>query len=252
MLHSVRRLRDFTLRATDGEIGAVRDFYFDDARWVVRYLVADTGGWLTGRDVLISPRALGEPDETNGVLPVALMKEQIEQSPDIATDKPIDRQKEGEYYRYYGWAPYWGGPALWGMDALPMAVLAPSAATAIEEAIEEERAHSDPHLRSAEDVTGYRIKVTDGEIGHVDDFIVDAESWAIRYFVVDTGKWLLAGRKVLLTPDWITEVDWADHSVALDLTKGAIERSPEFDLAALNREDEARLHAHYGRRGYWE
>ena len=68
---------------------------------------------------------------------------------------------------------------------------------------------NDPHLRSSAAVTGYHIQATDGDIGHVEDFLLDDRSWTIRFMVVDTTNWW-AGEKVLIAPAWIERVDW-DH-----------------------------------------
>jgi uncharacterized protein YrrD len=246
-----RELRGYTLRATDGDIGSVDDFYFDDERWTVRYLVADTGGWLAGRKVLISPLALGEADWQEERLGVALTKEQVRDSPDIDTDKPVSRQHELEYNQYYGYPYYWGGPGLWG--AYPYPRLSPAYAAEAGQPVATARQESgDAHLRSVKVVTGHRIRARDGEIGHVEDFIVDDEDWAIRWMVVDTGSWLLPGRKVLVSPQWITQVSWGRGQVDVDLDRATIERSPEFDPAMpVNRGYETRLYDYYGRPVYW-
>jgi hypothetical protein len=102
MLNSVEQLKGYTVRATDGDVGSVREFYFDDDNWTVRYLVVDTGSWLLGRKVLISPLALGTVDWNSQVLRVNMNKQRVENSPDIETDKPVSRQYEMSFYDYYG------------------------------------------------------------------------------------------------------------------------------------------------------
>ncbi len=114
-LRTVKDLRGYAIRATDGVIGKVDDLYFDDEDWAIRYLVVDTGGWLSGRKVLISPIAIGQPDWLDGVLPVALTKAKVEHAPDIDTRKPVSRQHEAVYLGYYGYPFYWGGAGMWGM-----------------------------------------------------------------------------------------------------------------------------------------
>ncbi|MEO8053096.1 MAG: PRC-barrel domain-containing protein, partial [Acidobacteriota bacterium] len=109
MLRKAKDLSGYKLAASDGEIGKVKEFYFDDQSWTVRYLVADTGGWLSGRQVLISPYALDPANEGRNVIPVDLTKHQIEKSPSLDSNKPVSRQYELEYYPYYGWPGYWGG-----------------------------------------------------------------------------------------------------------------------------------------------
>lgn len=260
MLRSTNDLRGYSLRATDGEIGSVDEFLFDDEQWAIRYLVANTGGWLTGRLVLISPIVLGQADWEARTLAVALTRKQIEQSPDIATDQPVSRQREAELAQYYDYFPYWGGAGLWGPGMVPYAlggpVVPPVAPPAGTTATEREVAstpteHGDQHLRSTREVTGYRIHARDGEIGHVGDFIVDDETWAIRYMIVDTRNWW-PGKHVLVAPQWIGAIDWDTSTVEVDLLRETIKQGPEYDPAILNREYETALYRHYGRPAYWE
>ena len=253
MLHKISDLKGYKLSAADGEIGEVLDFYFDDERWAIRYLVVDTGNWLPGRKVLISPVALGPADRSQQTLQVKLRKEQIENSPGIDTDKPVSRQYETSYYDYYGYPYYWGGPYLWGPVALPGGVGAPPRdAGEIEAAAAREHEQSnDPHLRSAGEVTGYYIEANDGDIGHVEDFIVDDEDWAIRYMLVDTKNWW-PGKKVVVSPSWIERVSWADSRVYVNDSRDNIRQAPEYQPDALNRSYETKLHQHYNRPPYWD
>lgn len=183
MRRRAKELNNYKLGARDGEIGEVKEFYFDDQSWTIRYLVADTGGWLSGRQVLISPYALDRANEEEKVIPVDLTRTQIEKSPSLATDRPVSRQYEWDYYSYYGWPAYWGGPYVWGMGAYP--IRGRSEWSEVSRRAEGE----DPHLRSTKDVTGRDIQARDGEIGHVEDFVIDDETWAIRYLIVDTRNW---------------------------------------------------------------
>ncbi len=124
MLRSIKQLYGEKLGALDGEIGQVKDFYFDDDKWGVRYVVADTGSWLTGRQVLLSPpicsAALLRPEKCCAV---HLTRQQIQDSPSISLHLPVSRQYEEEYHEYYGWPYYWQGDALWGMSGVSMAEL---------------------------------------------------------------------------------------------------------------------------------
>ena len=254
MLHNISDLKGYTIRATDGEIGAVQDFYFDDERWVVRYLIVDTGKWLPGRKVLLSPFSIARADAKQQMVHVKLSKEQIENSPSIEVDKPVSRQYETTYYDYYGYPYYWGGPNLWGPVAMPGSIIgAPVSHTGMAEAVENESQESnDPHLHSANEVTGYHIEANDGDIGHVKDFIVDDENWAIRYVLVDTKNWW-PGRKVVVSPDWIERVSWSDSRVYVNESRDNIQHAPEYQSnEALTREFEARLHRHYHRNPYWD
>lgn len=253
MLRNVKDLRGYAIHATDGEIGKVEDFYFDDEDWAIRYLVVDTGSWLSSRKVLISPLALGHPDWMGKLLPVALTKSQVEHSPDIDTQKPVSRQHEAAYLRYYGQPYYWGGAGLWGMGAFP-------AGLTTEHAFEEEmkarrdseaQAPDDIHLRSCNVVLGHHVHATDGDIGHVQDLIVDDGTWTIRYMIVDTSNWW-GGHEVLVAPQWIEAVSWSDAKVDVNLTRQAVKGAPPYDsVAKLDRQQEQGMHEHYGRDGYW-
>ena len=263
MLQSLKNLQGYALRATDGDVGTVKDFYFDDDRWVVRYLVVETGSWLASRKVLISPLSLGTPDHHEQVLPVSITREQVGNSPDIDTDKPVSRQHEMDYLGYYGYPAYWDSVGIWGVGSVPGMTapeigLAPTGVGVLEaeRSIAAERAAArqrddDPHLRSCQSVSGYHIKAQDGEIGHVQGWIVDDESWAIRYLVVDTSNWWL-GHQVLIAPQWVREVSWSDKIVVANMTRNAIQNAPEWDAALLpDRAQEVDIYRHYDRTGYW-
>jgi hypothetical protein len=247
MLRPARDLNGFDIQATDGDIGHVDQLLFDDHKWTVRYLVADTGGWLSGRQVLISPIALRAPDWDGKRLPVALTRLQVENSPDIDTDRPVSRQHEIDYFTYYGWPYYWGGPGIWGAGTYPGFLVTPSTVTLGEaESNGPAEEQGDPHLHSTRAVTGYQVEARDGSIGHVDDFILDDESWAIRYLVVDAGSWW-AGRKVLIPPEWLERVSWPEETVAVDLDRETIRHGPWWEPAVpIDAEYEQRLSGYYG------
>lgn len=242
MLYSAKTLREYRIRAVDDEVGSIRDFYFEDTNWMVRYIVADTGSWLTGREILLSPYAAEQPDERNGFLPVTLTRRQIEESPDIETDKPLSRQHEHALHAYYGWPIYWGNPGIIpGFIPMPPLDLEPPA---------EER-HHNPHLRSAKEIEGYRIHARDGEIGHISDTILDTMPWRIRYVSVNTGNWF-PGKKVLFAADWIGKISLTEREVMFDVSRDEIRRSPEYNPdEPLTRAYEERLYDYYHRPGYW-
>ncbi|GMU21733.1 MAG: hypothetical protein AMXMBFR13_18230 [Phycisphaerae bacterium] len=263
MLHRTHDLRGHKLGAIDGEIGRVEDFYFDDHSWRIRYLVADTGTWLSGRLVLISPAALGHTDWGSGVLPVHLSREQIENSPPIESEPTVSRQREKELANYYGWPIYWAPPpgayAGGTPTAVPEAVEPYPYGTAGPNVVVREKADrpgvaprtGDPHLRGAREVSGYYIEARDGDIGHVDDFIVDDDEWLIRYMVVDTRNWW-PGKKVLVSPHTIQAVNWDDSRVHVELTKDQIRNGPSYDeTLPLDREYETRLSDYYEWPRYW-
>lgn len=244
MLRSLKNMLGYELQATDGEMGKVADFLFEDLGWFVRYLVVDTGSWLAERLVLLPPLVLGQADAEDETLRVSLTKGQVEASPPIERDMPVSRQMEAEIHRHYDWVPYWQAP-------FPF-VGTTSAVSAHHRAEEEVATDGDPHLHSVREVTGYHIYATDGDIGHVDDLIVEDESWVVRYIVVDTGNWL-PGKRVLMVPSWVQQVDWLERMVSVDLKRESIRNSPEFDPGEpVNRDYEERLYDYYGRRKYWE
>ncbi|MEO6986003.1 MAG: PRC-barrel domain-containing protein [Paralcaligenes sp.] len=265
MLRSMKDLEDYAIHATDGVIGHVKDFYFDDEAWVIRYLVVDTGSWLSSRKVLISPISIGDPDWVKKVLPVSITKEQVKNSPPIDTDKPVSRQHEIRYLGYYGYPSYWGGVGLWGGDYYPGMMMTgyggfvstPYTADAraretYARADEARHQNDDLHLRSCQAIMGYHIEAADGDIGQVQGLLVDERTWAIRYMIVNTSNWWL-GHLVLIVPPWIKRVSWAESIVSVDLTRQAVKDAPPYNSTAqMNRKRETELHAHYGRRGYWE
>jgi hypothetical protein len=245
MQKAVSELKGFALGASDGAIGSVSDFLFDDNFWTIRYLVADTSKWLPRHRVLISPIALGQIDWRKRVIPVTLTKEQVKNSPDLAS-RDFSRRQESAYFDYYGWPYYWVGGEVWGSEISPGGLAAVQ--KIVRDRVEEEAEGS--ALRSATEVVGYYIEASDGEIGHVDELIVDDESWEVRYLVVDTKNWW-PGKKVLVSPEWIDRISWSDSRVYVDLSREAIQTSPEYDPAALDRTYEERLYEHYGRPPYW-
>ncbi len=254
MLRSLKEILGYRVVSAEGDLGKVQDFYLDDLSWVIRYLVVETGGWLLGKRVLLSPLILGRPDWETGTLPVGLTRRQVEESPDIDLDQPVSRHQEIRLFRYYGWPFYWASPA---MQAPPPEIFAPG------EIEEDDPLHPggernpetdyDPHLRSSREVLGYHIRASDESIGHVEDFIVEDAPWVVRYLVIDTRNWLPFSKKVLLAMEWITGITWAESRVYVDLSREMVEKSPEFDPSLpVNREYEVRLYDFYGRPKYWE
>jgi sporulation protein YlmC with PRC-barrel domain len=240
---TTKDLRGYSVYATDGNVGGVSDLYFDDESWAIRYLVVKAGGRISNRKVLVSPDFVSEVDGDVMVLRVKLSREQVENGPGIEADRPVAAQQEADYYAYYGAMPYWGGsgpaPELTGAPYTNAYPAGPGAG------------RGDPHLRSAREVEGYRIRSMDGEIGHVEDFIVDDEAWAIRYVAVDIRNWL-PGKKVLVAPRWISGIYWVDAEVSVDLGSIELKEAPAWDPdIPIDREYEIKLHNHYGRPPYW-
>ena len=232
MLQSIKKLYGEKLGALDGEIGHVKDFYFSDRSWAVRYLVADTGNWLPGRKVLLSPHAIGNLYQDGKVLMANLTRKQIEDSPSIDTHKPVSRQYEEQYYQYYGWPYYWQGDGLWGMSGFPILETPPlplPGTTAVP--TDPNREPADAHLRSTQAVKGYHLRASDGIAGHVADFMVDEKSWAIGELVIKTGN-RFTGKEVRIPVSSVKQISYDDSTVFVNLTKDAVEQSSEHPLAA--------------------
>ncbi|HUZ58468.1 MAG TPA: PRC-barrel domain-containing protein [Hanamia sp.] len=253
MNKNIKVLVGFSLKEADGEIGKIEDFYFDDISWKIRYLVVKTGNWFTGRKVLISPKSLQKPDWENEEFSVNLTKEQIKNSPNIDTDKPVSRQQEEQLYSYYPWGTYWGsdphehGAGIFG--AMPSKLYNSKVEDATSGNAVAEQENNDHHLRSTENVTGYKIHATDGEIGKVVDYIFDDSTWEIKYLVIESGTWL-DSRKVLLATQWIREVNWDNSAVIVGVSLAEVKNSPEFDIdQVLNESYERSLYDYYGKPG---
>lgn len=240
-----RRVRDITaltLHAIDGRMGSVQELYFDDQNWAVRYLIVNTGGWLLGRNVLIAPIAVAGIDDADASMRINLRKEQIEQAPPIEKAKPISRRYEESYYEHFRWAPYWQS----GTTVLGNPIPYPEPPPGLDEPVFSESPEKS-HLRSSAEVTGYGIHAQDGEIGHIEDLVVDDENWIVGYVEVDTRNWL-PGKKVLVQTGRIKQIDWHSRSVSMSLTRHAIQSAPAYDPSMLITPDyEIELFKHYGK-----
>lgn len=256
MLRSVKELHGYNVFATDGDFGKVHEFLFDDQSWTIRHLVIDTGNWLPGRKILITPDQLDKPEWSDKQFPVKLNKKQIENSPPIEEDEPVSRQHEEALSKYFDMRPYWTGGVMGGAYVAPTNVGDQSGtsvrANQKKGAVAEEEKPKDPNLRSTKEVREYTIEASDGDIGHLEDFIVDDDTWIIRYIVVETKNWL-PGKKVLVPIPAIKTINWAEVHVRLDMTRQQIKDSPEYDPAQpINREQEEVLYDFHGRPRYWE
>lgn len=245
MLINTNTIKGYKLNSNEGEVGKVNEFYFDDKFWTIRYLIAETGGWLTGRQILISPYALAEVNKQWEYIYVDLTKKQIKDSPSLENDKPVSRQFEVGYYAHYGYPAYWSGSYMWGYSPNIMRN------SKAQKKVAQEEKTWDSNLRSTNEVSGYYLQASDGDIGHVKGFIIDEDSWAIRYLIIDTKNWW-PGKIVLVSPQWIERVSWEESKVFINLTKEEIKSSPEFnEESPLSRKYEIELHKHYKHNGYW-
>lgn len=236
-LYKLVDLRGYMLQASDGEIGKINELYFDVEHWVVRYFIVHMGGWVLGREVLIAPYLITELDVQNRLIETRLTCEQVKRSPLFDIDKPVSRQYEIEYCRYYGTKPYWEMENL-SRDPVSPYILPHQGSAKVPEL---------PHIRTSKEVRGNRIHASDGELGKVDDFIFDDRDWKIHYLVVNTSKWPL-GKKVLIAIAWVNSFDWAASEITVDLDGDIIQSAPPYDASQLIDHDyEISLFKHYGR-----
>jgi hypothetical protein len=235
MLWDASTIKGYDVEASDGPIGKVADLLFEDVGWVVRWLVVDVGHWLTGRKVLIPLSALGQPDPARRRLPVKLTVQQVKDSPDVDTNKPVSRQCEARADKYYSWVPYPVGShatfhntmAQPFVEPLPFSETRPSGPAGDDA---EPEVPGDPHLRSIAAVIGYHIHATDGDIGHIENFLIEDREWTIRYLTVDTKNWW-PGETVLISPHSVREIDWVHHSIRVDIDRQKIKGGPRYDSA---------------------
>jgi uncharacterized protein YrrD len=223
MLHLARKVCGAPVLATDGEIGTVEDFFFEEDRWTVRYLLVETGRWVSGKRVMVSPMSVAVPWNRAGVR-VTLTREQVWNSPQVE-QQAFSREAEAELLRYYGYPIYWGAGGIWGAFENPGALLAQPMVPPPPEGpvvnVEQQ------HLRSTNQSTGYHLHATDGEIGHVDDFVIGEESWRIRYLLVDTSNWI-GGRSVVVLTETVTRIDKPRGLLHVDATREQIRTSGSF------------------------
>jgi sporulation protein YlmC with PRC-barrel domain len=255
MLRNASAINGYAIAASDGRLGTVSDFLFDDASWLVRWLVVDTGKWLSGRKVLLPPSVLGHPDAQKKEFPVRLTMQQVKSSPDIDTDRPVSRQIETDIYDYYGWRPYWGsgyyvgafgymgGLGYGGRPMVPSP--SPGRIRRAEDIAAAQHSDDDPHLRSIETVSAYHIHASDGEIGHVEDLLLEDADWSIHYLVVDTKNWW-PGKTVLISPRLVRGIDWTDNLVNLNVDRQRVKDSPTYDpTTTVDRAYENHFHNYY-------
>jgi hypothetical protein len=248
-LRRTKDLKDFTIGATDADIGAFRDLYFDDEKWTIRYLVVETGELLSGRKVLISPICFLQPALRSLHIWVNLTWKEVAASPSFDLHNPVSRQHEIDYHDHYGWPYYWEGESVWGSSSRPQDLARASQAKPTP--APKTNQTTDSHLRSTQEVIGYHVVAQNGDIGHIEDFLFDDDSWQIRYAIVDTRNWW-PGKRVLVRPQWIKRVSWRDRNVYVDMSRETVRNSPEWNPnLPVSREYELQLHKYYDSPPYW-
>ncbi|MBO1895753.1 MAG: PRC-barrel domain-containing protein [Shewanella sp.] len=257
MLHTLNDLQNLSIHASDGDIGLTKDFYFDDKHWVIRYLVVETGSWLSSKKILLSPISIKEFNQEQKTLAVTISREQVKNSPDIDSEKPVSRQHEVDHMEYYGYSQYWGNTGIWGSEPSPNMMAPgyysvapkpdnldnPEMSADVEAALSRDNDH---HLRSSHAVAGYHLDAIDGELGHLQGMLIDIDTWAIRYLIINTSNWWL-GHLVLIAPKSIKEVSWPTSKIYVDMTQQQVKDAPTYDPSVpFDLEHEQNLHTHYG------
>ena len=258
MLWNGLAINGYAISASDGKVGTISNFFFDDTSWLVRWLVVDTGNWLSGRKVLLPSSAMAHLHTKQEECSIKLTMKQIEESPNIDTDRPVSRQMETGVYDHYGYSPYWNsdygymdGIGIMGgygyMGGMGGAMPISSKSQRREEEIAGAQGNRDDvHLRSVEAVTGYHIHARDGEIGHVENFLIEDADWSIRYLVVDTKNWW-PGKKVLISPRSVKDINWADRLVNINVDREKVQDGPAYDTSVtIDRAFDEKLLTHYG------
>ncbi|MEO9228497.1 MAG: PRC-barrel domain-containing protein [Devosia sp.] len=252
MLWAASKIKGYAVAASDGDVGTVSDLLFDDSSWVVRWLVVETGNWFAGRKVLLPTSTLGHADPLLQKFSVKLTRQQVKDSPDVDSERPVSRQIETDLYGHYGWYPYWGyggyiggyGYSYGNFMGSPFLGSGPPEGGE-EEALQAQRGQDDPHLRSIAAVNGYHIHATDGEIGHIEDVLVEEADWSIRYLIVDTKNWW-SGQHVLISPRSARDVSWNDRSIDLTVDRKTVKSSPTYNASTtVDRDYEDRFNAFY-------
>lgn len=231
MKHNVENIVGWELGALDGEIGKIKELYFEDQSWTIRYLIVETGSWLLGRKVLISPEAVVRVDIKNEIIEVKLTKEQIENSPDVNSDKPVSRQHEDELYQYYGIGNYWMG-SLWsggmGTSGMMRTSTLPLEDEIRKSELKENDAVMDTHLRSTHSVKGYNVKSAGNELGEVEDFIFDDATWKIDFVIVKTGGWF-SEKMILIESNVVKEINWKNSCLNVSATTDDLKNNGEYN-----------------------
>ncbi|NGP46129.1 PRC-barrel domain containing protein [Bacillaceae bacterium SIJ1] len=278
MLYKGKELESYKLGATDGDIGKIEDFYFDESQFVVRYIVADTRTWFFGGEVLLSPEAFQKVDPSDRIVHVNLTKDQIKDSPKPNQEQPINRQFEKDLSDFHGWRYYWlsAGGAGAGYNTpgtgapgpvVPVAPVPEEAGSHSqrnldetvdethegyeEKELEEHLQHENSQLQSMDDLKGYEVHVKEGYVGKIDDMILEDGTWKIRYLVVDVGIGIDT-KLVLISPDWVKEISWIDQTITAPLEHDLVEHAPVFEEdQPLTREYEEKLYDYYNQQRYW-
>jgi hypothetical protein len=231
-MKTLRRLEGFRVLGEGETLGKVMDAYFDDHVWAVRDLVV-AGSGRHARLWWLSPHSILRIDQRRRTIETTITAAQWRTTAPDEPDTAIPRATWTGLLKYYGFPYSWRG-----LDRA-VAPRVPSSSG------------PELHLRSERRFRHYLVHALDGELGHVEDLLVDEHSWAVRYLVVDTRRWRPGGR-VLLAPEWVLYVSWLEQSVHTSLEQKTVRTAPPYDRRTrIDRAYEARLRQHYGRPAAW-
>jgi hypothetical protein len=188
----------------DGRVGVLYDLLFEDQGWSLRHFVVSLDRWFLGRQVLLDPEVIERREWPERRLRVRLTKEQVRHSPGADTDLPVARREAMAAAQVLVWEAYWTSI----LDNMP-------------------ELEGDPHLRSTKMLTGLHLHCTDGPLGHVEDFLIDDQTWSVRELVVDTRNWW-PGKRVLIEPRLVEAIDWDDREIRLLLPREEVEERPAY------------------------
>lgn len=257
MLLRASRLEQSRLRATDGRIGKIKTFLFDEEQWVLRYIVAKYGFALFGKRVLISPMSVTGAPRDGEAIAVGLTRKQVKSAPTADLAQPVSRKKEAQFLRYYRVPVYWGGAGLWGGALTPLEAGSLSSAPAVDEEFAPDtdlESDDESHLRSTREVAGYRVCAPEDEVGVITDFVIEDTTWAIRYLRIETAE-DIGGGTLFISPYWVREISWIERKVSIDTPLAQLKAVPKAGTGGggqPTRDEEEHLHEFFGKVRYWK
>ncbi len=261
MLYSAATIKKLKIQTSDGAYADIEDIYFDDISWSIRYFVADIGTWLSARLVLVSPEAIRRYSEESKTFQTNLTRQQIIDSPAFDSEKTVSRQHEENLRQFYGWSPYWFasrdiyplagiymyplyGASLsheggWREDQLP-----PTVAGDVQTRVDQDK-EQEVHLRSFNEVLNYSLRAIDGDIGELDDLLIESETWRITHIIADARKWWPGGQFVI-DRGLVQDISWNDRNIVVSMTRDEVKDAPPYDRdRGISHSDEIILSHYY-------
>jgi uncharacterized protein YrrD len=239
MLYLLADLEKYTVNAADGYVGKVKDFYFDDRTWKLRFVVAETGIWLKNRKVLLPASAVKSVSTEDRHLNLDMSMYDVKNGPGIENELSLSPQTEIDYLSYYGYSFYRGVSDAHGFDKDAEAKRAEMFACV--DLVR--RTYGDRHLRSCTEMINYDIEASDNQVGYLQSMVFDEADWAITHLLVNTSNWWL-GQQVLMEPHLIKDISWGDARLYLNMQRQAVQDAPIFDVETLSSLSAAETYLH--------